>query len=156
MLYIGTWTVYDFGFRLLNNPALDKDFALLYVLPGLLFLTLRFLNSRQSVYFWLLVLSTPMVLYFHPFTAVYYLISVTVLLIGLWKLGRAALLTGGLSVSWFVLLFWMGSAQGFHDAIETMIRYSLEWTDGALLYWSGHYATVQGTDMSNTMTWWHG
>ncbi|MEO1529583.1 MAG: hypothetical protein AAFX06_29530, partial [Planctomycetota bacterium] len=78
LLYYRNFCVFNYSFRVSNNLLLDKDFALFFLVPAVLFCAARWMDgkARYAVLGGLLV---PAILRFHPLTPVYLILGLPAL-----------------------------------------------------------------------------
>ena len=76
---------FNYSFRLTNNFWLDKDIALFFLIPTVLWMAINWLRG-QKFYLPMLVLLIPAILRFHPMTAVYLVMLLPIFVI--WNAGR--------------------------------------------------------------------
>ncbi|MGI6417535.1 MAG: hypothetical protein ACOX1P_17905 [Thermoguttaceae bacterium] len=174
------FNAYDYSFRLTNNFCLDKDFALFFLLPSMLYLSARILRRPSGTSFRqgpgrgtaplpapgpargrfidgvLLVAFAIPGLWFHPMTPVYYAMSLPALVAGFWPTAsrRKVLFLGGCAAALLALALAKGDAQLYHQHIDHIARLDRQgFLKGRPLhYWPGHYGAIPGVD-TDTLTW---
>lgn len=156
LFHINAVNCHHYYFRLLNDPGLDKDFSLYYVLPTMLYLSIRFLRAGGLRWIAVLLAFSIPALYFHPLTPVYFLMSLFPVMVGFWsRHARARLTVVGLyGALLMVLAVGTGNAQDAHREIEDIIRHDY-YNHTHRHYWKGHYTAIEGNS-SDSIIWQNG
>lgn len=158
-LWFRSYNAYVYAFRAANNLCLDKDFALLWLVPAWLWVFSRAVRSGDRAMWCLLTLLMPLLFGIHPMTPTYLLLLLPFAVIASLRPNRRGLLRAavgaGVVVVLFVVSLRIGEAQAAHRQIEQLVHLDAERhfaEDRPLHYWPGHYATVpELTDMSGTI-----
>ncbi len=138
-----TVQVGDYQFMLFNSSVLDKNFALFFLLPALLFLTCAYLRSGRRRYLLLLLLSSVLTFYVHPVTGVYYLMSAPILIFAFGRVAsrqaRIAVGVYALALGVAVVAMKLGDqGQVWIDALAGHDWKTSRWPH----FWLGQYLTV--------------
>lgn len=172
------FNAYDYSMRLTNNFCLDKDFAGFFLLPSMLYLSVRILRRPNRSSAWqrrnlsrffvpdtargclldwalLLALAIP-AWWFHPLTSVYYAISLPALLAGFWPAvtRKKVLLLGAYAAVLFIVTLGKGDAQSYLQSVDEIVRLDRQrFLEGRPMhYWPGQYAAIPGVD-TDTVIW---
>ena len=159
LLYYRNFCVFNYSFRVSNNLLLDKDFALFFLVPAVLFVLARWLDGKQRS-LGLVCLLIPAILRFHPLTPVYLMLGLVLLLVLRMPISRGgfgkAMASVGFAASMFVAVVWIGDAQGNHEQIQEILRLDHGYlAEGRPLhYWIGFYNTIENSGFSVDTTAW--
>ena len=161
LLWYRNFNAFNYSFRISNNLLLDKDFALFFLIPSIIWLTKGWIQGRRR-YIVPLIGLLPAVVRFHPLTAVYLLLLAVPIAVLVTPLNRSGVRRTAVAIAsaftLFIVVVLIGDAQSNHEQIRAIVQmdYLQSLDERPLHYWVGFYNTIPDTPLPSDTTQWTG